>query len=100
MENDASMDHMHMQDMGSDAAVLLGYYDKSVSMWINIHRVYVYFFTQILIWIYFAYNIYTQMAEKKRNVIKLVPMKNSSGKRRKKKNPEESCQEHFFGPKK
>jgi len=27
-------------------------------------------------------------------------MKNSSGKRRKKKNPEESCQEHFFGPKK
>jgi len=27
-------------------------------------------------------------------------MKNSSGKCRKKKNPEESCQEHFFGPKK
>jgi hypothetical protein len=29
---DTSMDHTHMQDMGSDAAVLLGYYDKSVSM--------------------------------------------------------------------
>ena len=29
---DASMDHMHLQDMGSDGAVLLGYYDKSVSM--------------------------------------------------------------------
>jgi hypothetical protein len=28
---DASMDHTHMQDMGSDAAVLLGYYDQSVS---------------------------------------------------------------------
>jgi len=27
-----SMDHTHMQDMGSDAAVLLGYYDKSVIM--------------------------------------------------------------------
>ena len=40
---DASMDHTHMQDMGSDAAVLLGYYDKLVSMRINIHRVYVNF---------------------------------------------------------
>ena len=29
---DASMDHMHLQDMGSDAAVLLGYDDKLVSM--------------------------------------------------------------------
>ncbi len=29
---DTSMDHTHMQDMGSDAAVLLGYSDKSVSM--------------------------------------------------------------------
>ena len=29
---DASMDHMHLQDMGSDAAVLLGYYEKSVRM--------------------------------------------------------------------
>jgi hypothetical protein len=29
---DASMDNMHLQYMGSDAAVLLGYYDKSVSM--------------------------------------------------------------------
>ncbi len=29
---DASMDHMHLQDMGSDAAVLLGYHDKSVCM--------------------------------------------------------------------
>jgi hypothetical protein len=27
---DASMDHTHMQDMGSDAAVLLGYYYKSM----------------------------------------------------------------------
>jgi hypothetical protein len=29
---DASMDNTHLQDMGSDAAVLLGYYDKLVSM--------------------------------------------------------------------
>jgi hypothetical protein len=29
---DASMDNTHLQDMRSDAAVLLGYYDKSVSM--------------------------------------------------------------------
>ena len=29
---DASMDNTHLQDMGSDAAVLLGYYDNSVSM--------------------------------------------------------------------
>ena len=29
---DASMDNTHLQDMGSDAAVLVGYYDKSVSM--------------------------------------------------------------------
>ena len=47
---DASMDHTHLQDMGSDAAVLLGYYDRSVSMWINdIHKVYFYIFTQIYI---------------------------------------------------
>ena len=32
------------------------------------------FFTQILMLIYFDYNILTQMAGKKRNVIKLVPM--------------------------
>ncbi len=53
---DASMDHMHLQDMGSDAAVLLGYYEKLVRLWIKIHKVYVYFFTQILRCIYFAYN--------------------------------------------
>ena len=29
---DASMDNTHFQDMGSDAGVLLGYYDKLVSM--------------------------------------------------------------------
>jgi len=29
---DASKDYTHLQDMGSDAAVLFGYYDKSVSM--------------------------------------------------------------------
>ncbi len=29
---DASKDNMHLQDMGSDAAVLFGYYDKLVSM--------------------------------------------------------------------
>jgi hypothetical protein len=29
---DTSMDNTHLQDMGSDAAVLLGYYDKSVSI--------------------------------------------------------------------
>jgi hypothetical protein len=44
---DTSMDNTHLQDMGSDAAVLLGYYDKSVSMSFNIHKVYVYIFTQI-----------------------------------------------------
>ena len=46
---DASMDNMHLQDMGSDAAVLLGYYDNSVSVRIIINKMYVYFFTQILI---------------------------------------------------
>ncbi len=68
---DASMDNTHLQDMGSDAAVLLGYYDKSVSMWIKIHRMYVCFFTQILIWI-----LPTTLHRKlqKENVIKLVPM--------------------------
>ena len=66
------MDHMHLQDMGSDAAVLLGYYDKSVRMWIKIHKVYVYFFTQILRCIYFAYNFTGNF--KKKNIIKLVPM--------------------------
>jgi len=45
--SDSSMDNTHLQDMGSDAAVLLGYYDKSVSMYINVHKVYVYIFTQI-----------------------------------------------------
>jgi hypothetical protein len=29
-----------------------------------------------------------------------VPVKNSSGKHRKKRNPQESCQERIFGPKK
>ena len=29
---DASKDNTHLQDMGSDAAVLVGYYDKLVSM--------------------------------------------------------------------
>ena len=29
---DASMDFKHLQDMGSDAAVLLGYYDNSVRL--------------------------------------------------------------------
>jgi hypothetical protein len=29
---DESKDNMHLQDMGSDAAVLVGYYNKSVSM--------------------------------------------------------------------
>ena len=29
---DAAMDNTHLQDMGSDAGVLLGYYDKPVSM--------------------------------------------------------------------
>jgi hypothetical protein len=46
---DASMDVTHMQDMGLDAAVLLGYYDNSVSVRIIINKMYVYFFTQILI---------------------------------------------------
>ncbi len=29
---DESKDNMHLQDMGLDAAVLFGYYNKSVSM--------------------------------------------------------------------
>ncbi len=29
---DESKDNTHLQDMGSDAAVLVGYYNKSVSM--------------------------------------------------------------------
>ncbi len=29
---DESKDNTHLQDMGSDAAVLFGYYDSSVSM--------------------------------------------------------------------
>jgi hypothetical protein len=29
---DESKDYTHLQDMGSDAAVLFGYYNKSVSM--------------------------------------------------------------------
>jgi hypothetical protein len=33
---DESKDNMHLQDMGSDAAVLVGYYNKSVSMCIKI----------------------------------------------------------------
>lgn len=71
---DTSMDNTHLQDMGSDAAVLLGYYDKSVSMSINIHIVYfLYFYSNIYIWIYFANNV-TQETTKKKNVIKLVPM--------------------------
>jgi hypothetical protein len=61
------MDHMHLQDMGSDAAVLLGYYEKSVRMWIKIHKVYVYFFTQILSCIYFAYNFTGNLKKKLSN---------------------------------
>ncbi len=33
---DESKDNMHVQDMGSDAAVLFGYYNKSVRMRIKI----------------------------------------------------------------
>ncbi len=33
---DESKDNKHLQDMGSDAAVLVGYYNKSVSMQIKI----------------------------------------------------------------
>ena len=36
---DASKDNMHLQDMGSDAGVLFGYYDKLVSVLINIQIV-------------------------------------------------------------
>jgi hypothetical protein len=63
---DTSMDNTHLQDMGSDAAVLLGYYDKSVSMSINIHIVYfLYFYSNIYIWIYFANNVTQETTKKK-----------------------------------
>ena len=61
---DASKDYTHLQDMGSDAAVVFGYYDKSVSMWIKILSVCLFLLTQILSRIYFAYN-FTGNYEKK-----------------------------------
>jgi hypothetical protein len=45
---DASKDSTHLQDMGSDAAVLFGYYDDLVSMSIKILSVCLFLLTQIL----------------------------------------------------
>ena len=62
---DASKDHTHLQDMGSDAAVLFGYYDRSVRVCQSKYSVYVYFYL-LKYWVEFILPTTLQEVGKKR----------------------------------
>ncbi len=69
---DKSKDNTHLQDMCSDAAVLFGYYDKSVSMWIKIFIVCLFWLPNILT--SNDFHITFRGKNEKRNMINLVAL--------------------------